>query len=273
MTFSFNPLKANGQLFTRLPELDDVKFSLSNANAADDLDARDRRRLLRKPWPLPCFKALFVVARRKCIGHASLATPLTETREPRSMVLIDCGRNESYIEQKRALLSDLVNRAAELGATYIGWGWSPSPSARANLRLQLSRPVRRVMPQLLPIDPKRLAVDRRHAARRRDGRFRHHRVRRRLAFVAEEGAAVGARHEPADLSIMLPAERATRAPLDAQIRRHAPAERVLALARSRLGSAATTATSSSLGPLAARTRRRMAARIASGPVMASRRRL
>ena len=39
MTVSFNPLKANGQLFTHLPELDDVEFSLSNANAADVLDA------------------------------------------------------------------------------------------------------------------------------------------------------------------------------------------------------------------------------------------
>ena len=123
MTFSFNPLKANGQLFTRLPELDDVGFSLSNANAADDLDALGiEDAFSASPWPLPCFKALFVVARRKRIGHASPATPLTETREPRSMVLIDCGRNEGYIEQKLALLSDLVNRAAELGATQVGWG-------------------------------------------------------------------------------------------------------------------------------------------------------
>jgi hypothetical protein len=38
------------------------------------------------------------------------------------MVLIDCGRNEGYIERKLALLSDLVNRAAELGATQLGWG-------------------------------------------------------------------------------------------------------------------------------------------------------
>jgi hypothetical protein len=39
MTVSFNPLKANGQVFTHLPELDDLELSLSNANAADLLDA------------------------------------------------------------------------------------------------------------------------------------------------------------------------------------------------------------------------------------------
>src|SRR5277367_5450863 len=41
MTISFNPLKANGHLFTHLPELDDLEFSLSDAdaNAADVLDA------------------------------------------------------------------------------------------------------------------------------------------------------------------------------------------------------------------------------------------
>jgi hypothetical protein len=38
------------------------------------------------------------------------------------MLLIDCGRDEGYIEQKLALLSALVNRAAELGATHVGWG-------------------------------------------------------------------------------------------------------------------------------------------------------
>jgi hypothetical protein len=87
------------------------------------------------------------------------------------------------------------------------------------------------MPQLPPIDPKRLAIDRRFAARRRDGRFRHHRVRRGFALVAEEGAAVGARHELADRPIILSAERAARAPLGVEIRRHAPAKRVLALGR------------------------------------------
>ena len=87
------------------------------------------------------------------------------------------------------------------------------------------------MPQLPPIDPKRLAIDRRLAERRRDGRFRHDRVRRGFAFVAEEGAAVGARHEPADLPIMLLAERAARAPLGVQIGRHTPAKQVLTLTR------------------------------------------
>ena len=123
MTLSFNPLKANGQLFTRLPELDDHEFSLSNANAADLLDTLGiEDAFSASPWPLPCFKALLVVARRKHIGHASPAIPLTETREPGSVALMDCGRNEGYIEQKLALLSDFVNRAAELGATHVGWG-------------------------------------------------------------------------------------------------------------------------------------------------------
>jgi hypothetical protein len=63
-----------------------------------------------------------VVARRKRVGHASPAIPVTETREAGSMVLIDCGREEGYIERKLTLLSDLANRAAKLGATHIGWG-------------------------------------------------------------------------------------------------------------------------------------------------------
>jgi hypothetical protein len=123
MTVSFNPLKANGQLFAHLPELDDVELSLSNANAADVLGALGiEDSFSPSPWPLPCFKALLIVARRKRIGHASPAIPLTETQEPGSMVLIDCARHEGYIEQKLALLSDLVTRAEELGATHVGWG-------------------------------------------------------------------------------------------------------------------------------------------------------
>ena len=39
MTISFKPLKANGHLFTHVPELDDLEFSLPSANAADVLDA------------------------------------------------------------------------------------------------------------------------------------------------------------------------------------------------------------------------------------------
>jgi hypothetical protein len=39
MTISFNPLKANGHLFTHLPELDDLELSIPNANAAGFLDA------------------------------------------------------------------------------------------------------------------------------------------------------------------------------------------------------------------------------------------
>jgi hypothetical protein len=58
MTVSFNPLKATGDLFTSLPELDDLEFSLSNANAADVLDALGIEDVFcASPWPLPCFKA------------------------------------------------------------------------------------------------------------------------------------------------------------------------------------------------------------------------
>ena len=39
MTISFNPLETNGHLFAHRPELDDLEFSLPNANAADVLDA------------------------------------------------------------------------------------------------------------------------------------------------------------------------------------------------------------------------------------------
>jgi hypothetical protein len=123
MTVAFRPLKATGDLFTHLPELDDLEFSLSNANAAEVLDALGiEDASSASPWPLPCFKVLLVVARRKRFGHASPAIPVSETREPSSMLLIDCGRNEGYIERELALLSDLVNRAAEVGATHIGWG-------------------------------------------------------------------------------------------------------------------------------------------------------
>jgi hypothetical protein len=91
MTVSFNPLKANGQLFTHLPELDDLEVALSNANAADVLDALGIEDSFSvSPWPLPCFKALLIVARRKRLGHASRAIPVTEMREPGSMLLIDC---------------------------------------------------------------------------------------------------------------------------------------------------------------------------------------
>jgi hypothetical protein len=123
MTVSFNPPRPLVTSSPALPELDDLEFSLSNANAADVLDALGiEDAFSASPWPLPCFKALLVVARRKRVGHASPAIPVTQTREAGSMVLIDCGREEGYIERKLALLSDLVNRAAELGATHIGWG-------------------------------------------------------------------------------------------------------------------------------------------------------
>jgi hypothetical protein len=95
-------------------------------------------------------------------------------------------------------------------------GW-----AALNLADRLSWPVRLVMRQLPPIDPNRLTHD-----RRRDGCLRHHDVRRSLAFIAEEGPAIRARHESPDLP-----ERAPCAPLGVQLGGHAPAERILALTR------------------------------------------
>jgi hypothetical protein len=146
---------------------------------------------------------------------------------------------------------------------------TPGSSFREPLLHQLSRPVRLVMPQLPPIDPKRLAIDRRFAARRRDGRFRHQRVRRGFALVAEEGAAVGAPTSwPTVQSYFRQNEQ--RAPgsasRSAAMRRRS--ESSLSPA-SRFGSPATIARSSSLDPLAARMRRRRASRGESGPVIAS----
>jgi hypothetical protein len=123
MTVSFTLLKATGQTFHRLPGQDDREFNLSNANAADVLDALGiEQSFSESPWPIPCFRALLVVARRKRLGHASPAISVTETRERGSMTIIDCGRPEGYIEQKLAALSDLVNLGVEIGATHVGWG-------------------------------------------------------------------------------------------------------------------------------------------------------
>ena len=123
MSVSFTLLKANGQRFDPLPGHDDREFSLSNANAADVLDALGiENSFSERPWPIPCFRALLIVARRKRLGHASPAIPVTETRKPGTMLVIDCGRAEGYIEQKLAKLSDLVNEGVEIGATHVGWG-------------------------------------------------------------------------------------------------------------------------------------------------------
>ena len=65
---------------------------------------------------------LLIVARRKRLGHASPAIRVTEMRKPGTMLVIDCGRAEGYIEQKLAKLSDLVNEGGEIGATHVGWG-------------------------------------------------------------------------------------------------------------------------------------------------------
>ena len=123
MTVSFTLYKANGQHFDLLPGNDDREFNLSNANAADVLDALGiEDSFSQRPWPIACFRSLLVVARRKRLGHASPAIPVTEIRERGFMLMIDCGRAEGYIERKLAALSDLVNLGVETGATHIGWG-------------------------------------------------------------------------------------------------------------------------------------------------------
>ena len=123
MFVSFTLLKASDQRFEPLPGHDNGEFSLSNANAADVLDALGIEDFFsERPWPIPCFRALLIVARRKNLGHASPAIPVIETRKPGKMLIVDCGRAEGYIEQKLAKLSDLVNEGVEIGATHVGWG-------------------------------------------------------------------------------------------------------------------------------------------------------
>ena len=123
MSVSFTLLKANGQRFDPLPGHDDREFSLSNANAADVLDALGiEDSFFERPWPIQCFRTLLIGARRKRLGHASPAIHVTETRKPATMLVIDCSRAEGYIEQKLANLSDLVNEGVEIGATHAGRG-------------------------------------------------------------------------------------------------------------------------------------------------------
>ena len=75
MTVSFTLYKANGQHFDLLPGNDNREFNLSNANAADVLEALGiEDSFSESPWPIPCFRAL-LVARRKRLGHASPAPP------------------------------------------------------------------------------------------------------------------------------------------------------------------------------------------------------
>jgi hypothetical protein len=62
---------------------DDGEFSLSNANAADVLDALGiEDSFSERPWPIPFFRAILIVTRRKRLGHASPPIPVTETRKP-----------------------------------------------------------------------------------------------------------------------------------------------------------------------------------------------
>src|SRR5208282_700901 len=95
MSVSFTLLKVSGRRFDLLPGHDDREFSLSNANAADVLDALGiEDSFFERPWPIQCFRTLLIGARRKRLGHASPAIPVTETQESGKMLVIDCGRAE-----------------------------------------------------------------------------------------------------------------------------------------------------------------------------------
>ena len=122
MSVSLTLYKAAGQRFDPLPGHDHRDFSLSNANAADVLDALGiEDSFSERPWPIQCFRTLLIVARRKRLGHASPAIRVTEMRKQGTMLVIDCRRAEGYIEQKLAKLSDLGNEGVEIGATHVGW--------------------------------------------------------------------------------------------------------------------------------------------------------
>jgi hypothetical protein len=90
MSVSFALYKSSGQRFDLLPGHDDGEFSLSNAIAADVLDALGiEDSFSERPCPIQCFRTLLTVARRKRLGHASRALPVTETRKPGTMLVID----------------------------------------------------------------------------------------------------------------------------------------------------------------------------------------
>ncbi len=84
MSVSFNLYKANGQGFDLLPGHEDREFSLSNANAADVLDALGIEKTFSdRPWPISCFRALLVVARRKRLGTPHRPSPSPKCRSRR----------------------------------------------------------------------------------------------------------------------------------------------------------------------------------------------
>ena len=124
MSVSFTPYKASGQRFDLLPGHDDREFSLSNANAADVLDALGIERLLLRAHLAD--PALSDVADRRPAQAPRPRLPQPSPSPKRgsrgTMLVIECGRPEGYIEQKLAKLSYLVNEGLEIGATHVGWG-------------------------------------------------------------------------------------------------------------------------------------------------------
>jgi hypothetical protein len=128
MSVSLNLLKAAGQHFDLLPGHEDREFSLSNVNAAAVLDALHRRRLLRTSMADPLLPRAPHRRPAQAPRTGSPAIRVTEMRNPRTMLVIDCGRAEGYIEQKRGQLSYLVNEGVEIGA--LMWdGAEPQSSA------------------------------------------------------------------------------------------------------------------------------------------------
>jgi hypothetical protein len=105
MSVSFTLYKAAGQRFDLLP-VTTTGSSPSrtptppmSSNALGIEDSFSER-----PWPIQCFRTLLIVARRKRLGHASPAIRVTETRNPGTMLVIDCGRPELYRAKARLVL-------------------------------------------------------------------------------------------------------------------------------------------------------------------------
>jgi len=120
MSITFSTYRRNGDKFASVLTDEDAQLDLSNANGRDVLEARGIEDIC-DAWPIACFRAVLTVARRKRLGHRSPEIPFTEDREPGRMLVIDCGRDEGYIERRLEALSILVNRAFEAGATHVAW--------------------------------------------------------------------------------------------------------------------------------------------------------
>ena len=117
-----HPLEGQRPTLDLLPGHDDREFSLSNANAADVLDALG----IEDSSPNAPGRSTASGRSSSSPGASASATlpqpSLSPKRGSRNNARDRSGRPEGYIEQKLAQLSDLVNEGVEIGATYVGWG-------------------------------------------------------------------------------------------------------------------------------------------------------